>query len=117
MRYYLCGEDIAGFNKSQSEPGCHQNGKKPLCFDFKNYKIHWDPRVEEYVNNLRIKDSKTRVVGNDHSQDDLLDDEDEPFFYSESEDTDKLELALSLLKIKSTSPLLKKQFVKSTNAQ
>lgn len=108
---------MVGSHKSFNEPDLHQNGKKPLCFDFKNYRIHWDPRVEELVNKLRLEESRTRMVGNDHSQDDLLADDDELFFYSDGEDNDKLEQALSLLKIKPTSPLLKNQFVKLSDAQ
>ena len=84
---------MVGNHKSFNEPDLHQNGKKPLCFDFKNYRIHWDPRVEELVNKLRLEESRTRIVGNDHSQDDLLADDDELFFYSDGEDNDKLEQA------------------------
>jgi hypothetical protein len=119
MRFYFCGiNPNSQFISHNNDYNNQATGKKPLCFDFKNYRIKWDPRVEEYVNKLRTDESLTRIVGTDHSRDSFLDDDDEPVYYSDNEDsTDTLRKALSLLKIKPTSPLLKRQFDNPTESK
>ena len=99
MRLYNCGGTDQSF--SHSHYHCYQS--RPLAFDFKNYRIQWDPRVEEYVSQLKQKKITKRLVG--QADDDDEDDYDIYYDYDDGEDDDTT-LSLSHLSLKATAPIL-----------
>ena len=96
MRLYNCGGTDQSFNHSSY----HSYQSRPLAFDFKNYRIQWDPRVEEYVNKLKQSSTSKRIVGLEDEDDEEVDDED---YSIEDED---MTLPLSRLSLKPTAPIL-----------
>ena len=97
MRLYNCGGTDQSFNHSSY----HSYQSRPLAFDFKNYRIQWDPRVEEYVNKLKQSSTSKRIVGLEEEDDDE-DDDDEDY----SIDDEDVTLPLSRLSLKPTAPIL-----------
>lgn len=101
MRLYNCG----GTNQSFSHSHYHCYQSRPLAFDFKNYRIQWDPRVEEYVSMLKQAKIAKRVVGLPDDEMDGDEDDDIYYDYDEGEDDDTT-LSLSHLSLKATAPIL-----------
>ena len=108
MRLYNCGGTDQSFNHSSY----HSYQSRPLAFDFKNYRIQWDPRVEEYVNKLKQSSTSKRIVGLEEEDDDE-DDDDEDYSIDEDDDDEDysiddedVTLPLSRLSLKPTAPIL-----------
>lgn len=100
MRLYNCGGTEQSFNHSNY----HSYQSRPLAFDFKNYRIQWDPRVEEYVNKLKQSASVKRVVG---LPDEEEEEEDYSIYYQDDDDEDgDILRPLSRLSLKPTAPIL-----------
>ena len=69
MKLYACGS-FGGYKSELEGSDGHYHQSRPLGFDFKNYKIHWDPRVEKIAKQrMQMVEPKKRVIGIDDEAD------------------------------------------------
>lgn len=93
MRLYNCGGANQSFQCSPTD-----NYSQPITFDFDNYRIKWDPQVEEYVDRLQQASNNKRIVADDYE------DDDDEYYWDVDDYDDDPSVQLSHLSLK-PSPL------------